>query len=152
VETHWRNFGRNYYTRYDYENVDDGAAKRLMADLLKRIEEGTVAKDVEAAQQPAAVYRLEKADEYEYKDPVDGSISRHQGIRLLFVDSSRIVFRLSGTGSVGATIRIYIEKYEADQSKIDVDPQVALAPLVHVALTVSKIREYTGRDRPTVIT
>jgi len=92
------------------------------------------------------------ADEFEYKDPVDGSVSKHQGIRYLFGDGSRLVFRLSGTGSVGATIRVYIEQYEKDSSKTGRDSQDALAPLVDVALKLSKMQEYTGRSAPTVIT
>ena len=92
------------------------------------------------------------ADEFEYKDPVDGSVSKHQGIRYLFGDGSRLVFRLSGTGSVGATIRIYIEQYEKDSSKTGRASSDALSPLVDVALKFSKIKEYTGRSAPTVIT
>ncbi|CAL1381776.1 unnamed protein product [Linum trigynum] len=98
------------------------------------------------------VSEVAHADEFEYKDPVDGSISAHQGVRYLFADGSRLVFRLSGTGSVGATIRLYIEMYEKDPSKIGRDSQEALSPLVEVALKLSKMEEYTGRSAPTVIT
>ncbi|KAK6122265.1 hypothetical protein DH2020_043998 [Rehmannia glutinosa] len=98
------------------------------------------------------VSKVVNADEFEYKDPVDGSISKHQGIRYLFEDGSRLVFRLSGTGSEGATIRLYIEQYEQDPSKIGRESQEALAPLVEVALKLSKMQEYTGRSAPTVIT
>ncbi|KAL0408986.1 UNVERIFIED_CONTAM: Phosphoglucomutase, cytoplasmic [Sesamum radiatum] len=98
------------------------------------------------------VSKVVHADEFEYKDPVDGSISKHQGIRYLFEDGSRLVFRLSGTGSEGATIRLYIEQYEKDSSKTGRDSQEALAPLVDVALKLSKMKEFTGRDAPTVIT
>ncbi|GAB4840429.1 Phosphoglucomutase-1 [Ancistrocladus abbreviatus] len=92
------------------------------------------------------------ADEFEYKDPVDGSISKHQGIRYMFDDGSRLIFRLSGTGSEGATIRLYIEQYVKDSSKTGRDSQEALAPLVDVALKLSKMQEFTGRSAPTVIT
>ncbi|KAK7841363.1 phosphoglucomutase, partial [Quercus suber] len=98
------------------------------------------------------VSKVVNADEFEYKDPVDGSISKHQGIRYLFEDGSRLVFRLSGTGSEGATIRLYIEQYEKDPSKTGRDSQDALAPLVEVALKLSKMQEFTGRTAPTVIT
>ncbi|XVE72209.1 hypothetical protein DITRI_Ditri11bG0020900 [Diplodiscus trichospermus] len=118
VRQHWATYGRHYYTRYDYENVDAGAAKDLMA----------------------------------YLDPVDGSVSKHQGIRFLFEDGSRLIFRLSGTGSEGATIRLYIEQYDKDPSKTGRDSQEALGPLVEVALKLSKMQEFTGRSAPTVIT
>ncbi|XP_077234531.1 phosphoglucomutase, cytoplasmic-like [Tasmannia lanceolata] len=98
------------------------------------------------------VSNVVQADEFEYTDPVDSSISKHQGIRYLFEDGSRLVFRLSGTGSEGDTIRVYIEQYEKDSSKIGRDPQEALSPLVEVALKLSKMQEYTGRSAPTVIT
>jgi phosphoglucomutase len=98
------------------------------------------------------VEEVVEADEFEYKDPVDHSVSSHQGIRFLFKDGSRLVFRLSGTGSVGATIRLYIEQYEADSSKTGKASQDALAPLVAIALKLSKMEEFTGRSEPTVIT
>ncbi|XP_039068782.1 phosphoglucomutase, cytoplasmic-like [Hibiscus syriacus] len=98
------------------------------------------------------VSNVVNADEFEYKDPVDGSISKHQGIRFLFEDGSPLVFRLSGTGSEGATIRLYIEQYEKDSSKTGRDSQEALAPLVEIAIKLSKMQEFTGRSAPTVIT
>ncbi|XP_073109520.1 phosphoglucomutase, cytoplasmic 2-like [Elaeis guineensis] len=93
-----------------------------------------------------------QGDEFEYKDPVDGSISKHQGIRYLFEDGSRLVFRLSGTGSEGATIRVYVEQYEKNSMKTGKDLQEALAPLVDVALKLSRMQAFTGRSAPTVIT
>lgn len=151
VRNHWASYGRHYYTRYDYENVDAGAAKELMSHLIKLQsslpEVNRLIKEVRPD-----VSGVVDADEFEYKDPVDGSVSKHQGVRYLFEDGSRLVFRLSGTGSVGATIRLYIEQYEADSTKIGRDSQVALAPLVEVALRLSKMEEFTGRSSPTVIT
>lgn len=151
VRNHWASYGRHYYTRYDYENVDAGAAKELMSHLIKLQsslpEVNKLIKEVRPD-----VSGVVDADEFEYKDPVDGSVSKHQGVRYLFEDGSRLVFRLSGTGSVGATIRLYIEQYEADSTKIGRDSQVALAPLVEVALRLSKMEEFTGRSSPTVIT
>ncbi|GJM96387.1 hypothetical protein PR202_ga13215 [Eleusine coracana subsp. coracana] len=151
VRQHWATYGRHYYTRYDYENVDAGAAKELMANLVTMQSSlSDVNKLIKEIRSDVSV--VVAADEFEYKDPVDGSVSKHQGIRYLFGDGSRLVFRLSGTGSVGATIRVYIEQYEKDPSKIGRESQDALAPLVDVALKLSKMQEYTGRSAPTVIT
>ncbi|EMS45857.1 Phosphoglucomutase, cytoplasmic [Triticum urartu] len=151
VLQHWATYGRHYYTRYDYENVDAEAAKELMANLVKMQSSlSDVNKSIKEIQPTVA--DVVSADEFEYKDPVDGSVSKHQGIRYLFGDGSRLVFRLSGTGSVGATIRIYIEQYEKDSSKTGRESSDALSPLVDVALKLSKIQEYTGRSAPTVIT
>ncbi|KAK4706903.1 hypothetical protein R3W88_033546 [Solanum pinnatisectum] len=151
VRQHWATYGRHYYTRYDYENVNADGAKDLMVHLVKlqsSIDEvNTLIKGIRSD-----VSNVVHADEFEYKDPVDGSVSKHQGIRYLFEDGSRLVFRLSGTGSEGATIRLYIEQYEKDSSKIGRDSQEALAPLVEVALKLSKMQEYTSRSAPTVIT
>lgn len=151
VRNHWATYGRHYYTRYDYENVDAGAAKELMAYLVKLQsslpEVNKIIKGIRSD-----VSNVAKADEFEYKDPVDGSISKHQGIRYMFEDGSRLIFRLSGTGSEGATIRVYIEQYEKDSSKTRRDSQEALGPLVEVALKLSKMQEFTGRSAPTVIT
>ncbi|CAN1796488.1 Phosphoglucomutase, cytoplasmic [Linum perenne] len=151
VRKHWATYGRHYYTRYDYENVDAGAAKELMANLVK-LQSNLAAVNETVKGIRSDVSKVAHADEFEYKDPVDGSISAHQGVRYLFEDGSRLVFRLSGTGSVGATIRLYIEQYEKDPSKIGRDSQDALSPLVEVALKLSKMQEYTGRNAPTVIT
>ncbi|TYI43527.1 hypothetical protein ES332_A01G175900v1 [Gossypium tomentosum] len=151
VRQHWAIYGRHYYTRYDYENVDAGAAKDLMACLVKlQSSLDEINSIVKGAR--SDVSNVVNADEFEYKDPVDGSVSKHQGIRFFFEDGSRLVFRLSGTGSEGATIRLYIEQYEKDSSKTGRDSQGALAPLVEVALKLSKMLEFTGRSAPTVIT
>jgi len=151
VRQHWATYGRHYYARYDYENVDAGCAKELMAHLVKlQSSLDEVNKIIKGIR--SDVSNVVNADEFEYKDPVDGSISKHQGIRYLFEDGSRLVFRLSGTGSEGATIRLYIEQYEKDSSKIGRDFQEALAPLVEVALKLSKMQEFSGRSAPSVIT
>ncbi|KAK9705298.1 hypothetical protein RND81_07G046100 [Saponaria officinalis] len=151
VRQHWATYGRHYYTRYDYENVDSGGAKELMAHLVNLQsnlpEVNKIVKGVHSD-----VSNVVDADEFEYKDPVDGSVSKHQGIRYLFEDGSRLVFRLSGTGSEGATIRVYIEQYENDSSKTGRDSQDALKPLVDVALKLSEMQKFTGRSEPTVIT
>lgn len=151
VHSHWASYGRHYYTRYDYENVDAAAAKDLMAHLVTLQSSLPEVNKIIKGVRPD-VSNVVHGDEFEYKDPVDGSISKHQGIRYLFEDGSRLIFRLSGTGSEGATIRLYIEQYEASPSKIGKNSQEALAPLVEVALHLSKMEDFTGRSSPTVIT
>lgn len=151
VRQHWATYGRHFYTRYDYENVDASAAKDLMAHLVG-LQSSIPDVNRIIKETNADVANIAKADEFEYKDPVDGSVSKHQGIRFLFEDGSRLIFRLSGTGSEGATIRLYIEQYQSDPSKTGIESQVALAPLVKIALKLSKMEAFTGRSTPTVIT
>ncbi|XP_055498062.1 phosphoglucomutase-1 isoform X3 [Leucoraja erinacea] len=150
MQEHWQKYGRNFFTRYDYEEVDAAAATKLMKNME------TVMTDRAFVGYKFTVceeeYFVEKADNFEYCDPVDGSISRNQGLRIIFTDGSRIIFRLSGTGSAGATIRIYIDSYYKDASKIFKDAQTMLSPLIKIALKFSQIHEKTGRTRPTVIT
>jgi phosphoglucomutase len=144
VMDHWKTYGRNYYSRYDYEGVEAAGAKELMAALVKKTEE------MEAGKSKLGEFTIAKADEFCYTDPVDKSVSAHQGIRFIFTDGSRIVFRLSGTGSVGATIRLYVEKY--DPKDLTQATQDAIKSLIDIALDLSKMKEFTGRDKPTVIT
>ncbi|HVZ12867.1 MAG TPA: alpha-D-glucose phosphate-specific phosphoglucomutase, partial [Bauldia sp.] len=144
VRDHWRTYGRNYYTRYDYEDVDAGKAGAVMKNLAARL-----------ATLPGTSIggmKIAAADDFAYDDPVDHSRAAGQGIRVLFEGGSRIVYRLSGTGTVGATIRIYIERYEGDPAKLDLDTQQALKPLVAAALDLGEIAERTGRSAPSVIT
>ena len=144
VRDHWAIYGRNYYTRHDYEEVDTAVANKLMDDLR--------------AQLPAiadATYdslRVSYADDFTYHDPVDGSTSANQGIRIGFADGSRIVLRLSGTGTVGATLRLYLERYEPAHGQHDLDTQSALSFLISLADRIANIRQCTGRDAPSVIT
>jgi len=147
VLDHWKTYGRNYYSRYDYEQVDSDAANKVMAGLMELVQKASENKDYRMDD-----YTVGKADNFSYTDPVDHSVSKNQGIRFIFTDGSRVVYRLSGTGSVGATIRVYIEKYESDQSKLEQETQNALQPLIKIALEISKIAELTGRQKPTVIT
>ncbi|UOK69780.1 alpha-D-glucose phosphate-specific phosphoglucomutase [Ancylobacter polymorphus] len=144
VAEHWQAYGRNYYTRHDYEEVDSAAADALMADLRARLETlpGTVINGI----------TVERADDFAYRDPVDGSVTTKQGIRVFFEDGSRIVYRLSGTGTAGATLRIYLERFEPDAARHDLDTQDALAGLVQIARDLSDIEGRTGRSAPTVIT
>ncbi|KAJ6662558.1 hypothetical protein lerEdw1_011695 [Lerista edwardsae] len=150
LKDHWKKYGRNFFTRYDYEEVDADGANKMMKDLEAIFfDRSFVGKQLSAGDKS---YTVEKADNFEYSDPVDGSISRNQGLRLIFADGSRIIFRLSGTGSAGATVRLYIDSYEKDAPKIYEDPQVMLAPLISIALKLSQLHERTGRTGPTVIT
>lgn len=144
VKEHWQEYGRNYYSRHDYEAIDSEKANILMANLRSK---ATTLKSQKLGQ-----YEVKYADDFSYTDPVDGSISQKQGIRIGFTDGSRIVFRLSGTGTQGATLRVYLESYEPDISKQGLDPQEALAPLITLADEAAQIRTLTGRDKPTVIT
>ncbi|SCW36744.1 alpha-D-glucose phosphate-specific phosphoglucomutase [Ancylobacter rudongensis] len=144
VAEHWETYGRNYYTRHDYEEVDSAAADALMADLRARLDTlpGTVINGL----------TVERADDFSYHDPIDGSVTTKQGIRVFFTDGSRLVYRLSGTGTAGATLRLYLERYEADPIRHDLDTQDALAGLVQIARDLPDIEGRTGRSAPTVIT
>uniref|UniRef100_V9KR45 Phosphoglucomutase-1 n=1 Tax=Callorhinchus milii TaxID=7868 RepID=V9KR45_CALMI len=150
MKEHWQKYGRNFFTRYDYEEVDGEAAGKMMKDLEALITDRKyVGHKFKLCKDE---YVVEKADNFEYSDPIDGSISRNQGLRIVFTDGSRLIFRLSGTGSAGATVRIYIDSYTNDKGKIFKDAQEMLAPLVKIAMSVSQIQERTGRTAPTVIT
>jgi phosphoglucomutase len=144
VTDHWRRYGRNYYTRYDYEGVDKVAAEGLMDQLRSR-----------CAGLPGSQLggmTVEYADDFAYTDPVDGSVSERQGVRIGFEGGSRIVFRLSGTGTVGATLRVYLEKYEPDPAKQELATAEVMAELVAIAKELAEIEARTGRSEPTVIT
>ena len=144
VRTHWRDFGRNYYTRHDYEEVPADAARAVMARVQEQL--------AGLAGTTVAGRRVQSADDFAYHDPVDGSRSEHQGLRIIFADGSRIVYRLSGTGTSGATLRVYIESVEPDPSKQNHDAQDALRDLIDTSLHLSDLRRLTGRNAPTVIT
>ena len=145
VRDHWKTYGRNYYTRHDYEEVDAAVANQLVEDLRAKLP-GLVGRTFEDD------LTVAYADDFTYHDPVDGSTSARQGIRIGFTDGSRIVLRLSGTGTVGATLRLYLERYEAADGRHDLDTQIALEPLIGLADRLAGIRERTGRQSPSVIT
>ncbi|KAG7612659.1 Alpha-D-phosphohexomutase alpha/beta/alpha domain I [Arabidopsis suecica] len=145
VKEYWATYGRNIFSRYDYEECESEGANKMI-EYLREILSKSKAGDVYGN------YVLQFADDFSYTDPVDGSVASKQGVRFVFTDGSRIIFRLSGTGSAGATVRIYIEQFEPDVSKHDVDAQIALKPLIDLALSVSKLKDFTGRKKPTVIT
>ena len=144
VKSHWATYGRNYYSRHDYEEVDSDAANGLIANLRDQL-----------ATLPGKSFgalKVATADDFAYNDPVDHSVSKNQGIRILFEGGSRVVFRLSGTGTSGATLRVYIERFEPDASRHDIETQSALADLIAVAEEIASIKTRTGRTEPSVIT
>ena len=144
VQDHWREFGRDIYCRHDYEAVDSNIAQGIF-EFLRNHLDGLPGKSYDN-------YTVSFADEFSYTDPVDHSVSHRQGIRIGFSDGSRIVFRLSGTGTVGATIRIYLEKFEPDADKQNQDAQQALADLIDIAEQLSEVKKRTGRSEPDVVT
>lgn len=144
LSEHWATYGRNYYSRHDYDDVETDRANALYDGLRARLGDlpGTA----------AAGLQIESADEFAYDDPVDGSRSERQGLRIGFAGGGRVVFRLSGTGTVGATLRVYLERVETDPAHLHADPQVALAPVIAAAEEIAQIRAFTGRSAPDVIT
>ena len=143
VRDHWRHFGRNYYSRHDYEGIETARAETLFARLREKLPG--------LSGQSVGGMKIARADDFAYVDPVDGSKSDKQGIRIILEDGSRAVFRLSGTGTEGATLRLYLERYEADPARHGIPLQEALSPLIRLAEDIAHIREITGRDQPNVI-
>lgn len=144
VKRHWLQFGRNVYSRHDYEDLPLDAANGVIEHLRNNFSE--------LVGLSFGRYTIQACDDFSYTDSIDGSISTKQGLRILFTDGSRIVFRLSGTGTSGATLRIYLEAFEPDTSKHDLDAQIALAEMIQIALQISELKQRAGRDTPTVIT
>ena len=144
VRRHWRTFGRNFYSRHDYDEIDSAAATELMQNLRRQL--------AALPGERLGAYEVAFADDFAYTDPVDGSTTDKQGIRIGFADGSRIVFRLSGTGTAGATLRVYLEKFEPDPAKHDRDTQEVLRDLIAAARQLAQIEQRTGRAEPTVIT
>jgi phosphoglucomutase len=144
VHEHWQKYGRDIYCRHDYEAVDLSVGNEIVEHLRILLPN--------LPGKSWGDYTIKYADEFCYNDPVDHSVSDKQGIRLGFTNGSRIVFRLSGTGTVGATLRIYLERYERDVANHDQDAQVALADLVDIAEQLCEVKKRTGRTEPTVIT
>lgn len=144
AESHWATYGRNYYSRHDYEEVEADRANKMIGELRAKLPSlaGTIVRGME----------IETADDFAYHDPVDGSVSAQQGIRILFAGGSRVVLRLSGTGTSGATVRLYVERYEPDPARHGLDTQAALADLIAAADDIAGIRAHTGREEPSVIT
>ncbi|MBL7005117.1 MAG: alpha-D-glucose phosphate-specific phosphoglucomutase [Gammaproteobacteria bacterium] len=144
VHQHWSQFGRDYFTRHDYEAVDSANAQQMIAKLRENTEK--------LAGQTFAGDEIEYADDFAYQDPIDNSRSSAQGIRIIFKNGGRIVFRLSGTGTEGATLRVYLDRFVKDSSQLDQDPQLALLSLIEAADKIAGIQVSTGREKPDVIT
>jgi phosphoglucomutase len=144
LAAHWAEYGRDYYSRHDYEEVDKAAAEGLMDALRARLG------DLKG--ETAAGLTVSAADDFAYTDPVNGDTAEKQGIRVFFEEGARAVFRLSGTGTAGATLRIYLERYERDPARHDRDPAEALADVAAAADALAGIRARLGRDAPDVVT
>ena len=144
VKAHWAEYGRNVYSRHDFEAVPSAIANGVMAHIKSQF--------TTLPNQKLGEYVVKTADDFSYTDPIDGSVSTGQGIRIIFTDDSRIVFRLSGTGTEGATVRIYLEAFEPDWAKHYLDAQVALNEMITIAEEISQLKQRSGRDSPTVIT
>ena len=144
VKAHWAEYGRNVYSRHDYEAIPTEAANGVMAHIKAQFSS--------LPNQVFGQYTVKTCDDFSYTDPIDGSVSIGQGIRILFTDGSRIVFRLSGTGTEGATLRIYLEAFEPNVANHHLDAQVALGEMIQISLKISQLKQRTGRDKPTVIT
>jgi phosphoglucomutase len=144
LSDHWATYGRNYYSRHDYDDVETARADAVYAGLRGKLAElpGTT----------VAGLTVESADEFAYDDPVDGSRSERQGLRIQFAGGGRAVMRLSGTGTVGATLRVYLERVETDPSRLHEDAQTALAPVIAAVEEIARVRALTGRAGPDVIT
>lgn len=152
LQDHYKKYGRTFFSRYDYEEVDTDPANKMMAELEKRFAEPSFVGQSLKATSSDTSFVVKEAANFSYTDPIDGSVSKNQGLYIRFEDGSRVVFRLSGTGSSGATIRLYVEKYSKDESEYANDTQEGLKPLIEVALATSRLVELTGRKEPTVIT
>lgn len=168
LQLHYKEYGRNFFSRlppylhtdlvynpvltlsptcrYDYEEVESKGAAEMVERLQQQIQSG------ELKGKTFGAFKIAFVDDFEYKDPIDKSVSSNQGIRIVFEDGSRVVIRLSGTGSQGATVRLYVEKYSNNAAEYDADTQKALKPLIDQALAISQLKEFTGREKPTVIT
>lgn len=144
VKAHWAEYGRNVYSRHDYEAVPSDIANAMMQALKAQF--------ASLPHQTFGRYCVKTADDFSYTDPIDGSISTGQGVRILFACGSRIVFRLSGTGTEGATVRIYLEAFEPDTNQHHIDAQVALGEMIAIAEQISQLKQRSGRSAPTVIT
>ncbi|WP_022949404.1 alpha-D-glucose phosphate-specific phosphoglucomutase [Methylohalobius crimeensis] len=144
VRDHWRRFGRHYYSRHDYEALDSTVAQGIMNHLRGQLDSLVGRK--------LGIYTVRQADDFSYSDPVDHSVTTGQGLRILLEPEARLVYRLSGTGTEGATLRVYIERFESDPTRQDSDPQEGLADLIELAEDLSEVKARSGRSEPSVIT
>ncbi|KAK0553811.1 Phosphoglucomutase-2 [Tilletia horrida] len=150
LNAHYKVYGRNFFSRYDYEEVDSDGAKAMISSLSSRFTSQELVGQKLSSE--GLEFEVAESGDFAYTDPIDGSVSKGQGLYLKFTDGSRIVFRLSGTGSAGATIRLYLEQYSDKPADFDKDAQEGLRPLIQLALKLSELQKHTGRDKPTVIT
>jgi phosphoglucomutase len=141
---HWARFGRNYYSRHDFEAIETARADAMIAALRASLPS--------LPGRRVAGLTVTAADDFSYADPVDGSVSKGQGVRVMFEGGARCVLRLSGTGTEGATLRLYLERYAPGPEGLDLDPQEALAPIIAAAETLAGIAAHTGRTKPDVVT
>ncbi|KAL4401478.1 Phosphoglucomutase-2 [Malassezia pachydermatis] len=146
LQAHYEKYGRNFFSRYDYEEVESAGANAMMDGLRSKFA------DASFVGTSLGSFKVADAGDFSYTDPIDGSVSKNQGLYVRMEDGSRLVFRLSGTGSAGATIRLYVEKYSSDPAEYKADVQQALKPIIDVALELSALQKHTGREKPTVIT
>ncbi|XP_041475775.1 phosphoglucomutase-1-like [Lytechinus variegatus] len=153
LQEHWKKYGRNFFTRWDFEGVPDKPGTKWMDNLRDMVSKDKVKELIgRSFTKGSKTFRIAQADDFRYTDPIENRLTLKQGIRVIFDDGSRAIFRLSGTSSSGKTIRMYIDSFESDQSKYGMDSQDALRPLVEIALEVSQFKEFIGIDKPTVIT
>ena len=152
AKEYWAAYGRHYYSRYDYEGVESERANAMMAALREMAARPDTSAAGDLAARPGESFSVAKIDDFEYTDPIDGSVASRQGVRMYMADGSRAIFRLSGTGSSGATIRLYIERFVEDAALHDEDTQAMLAPILAAALQISDLEAVTGRAKPTVNT
>ena len=144
VQNHWKEYGRNYYSRHDYEAIPSSTANKIFDNLSSQLQ--TLKGNKFAGN------FVKEADNFSYIDPVDKSLSNNQGLRIILEDNSRIILRLSGTGTKGSTLRLYFEKYSSPQENLTLNPQIALKPLIENLNNLLNITNLTKMDKPTVIT
>ena len=152
---HYEIYGRSFFSRYDYEEVSSEGAQKLVDALNAHIANGTLKNTSHASKTTGQTFTVSEVFNFDYTDPVDGSVSKNQGQIIQFSDGSRVVFRLSGTGSQGATVRMYVERYVAPEkgaAELSKPTADGLKGLIEVALEISNLKEFLGRDEPTVIT
>jgi phosphoglucomutase len=155
LKAHYATYGRSFFSRYDYEEVPSAGAQALVAHLDAALASGSLLRTVHTSATTGATFTVADVYNFSYTDPIDGSVSKNQGQVVTFSDGSRVVFRLSGTGSHGATVRMYVERYlppEAGAKELGEEAADGLKGLIEVALELSKLKEFLGRDKPTVIT
>jgi phosphoglucomutase len=155
LKKHYAVYGRSFFSRYDYEEVSSEGANKLVALLDGAITSSSFANKTYKSKSTNQDFTITSVTNFSYTDPIDGSVSKNQGQVVLFDDGSRVVFRLSGTGSAGATVRLYVERYvgpEAGEKVLAGDTAEGLKGLIEVALEISNLKEFLGRDEPTVIT